>query len=196
MEFVENDLVWKRLRKQGVVECDRTDDEVHLDLDDSSDVVALDVASTDHATPDALPCGVARVPRGEFGAIVEGVLHKLRIVEAVVIPVGHWREVFDAVAEPMSKHAKWAEIDSTAAVELNTRDPMYVNPGSLHLLRDLVDSIATRGSAVTQGVSVAALDIRVLIEVLPSGQMILFAGDAALARTVRSVVEHHASGSQ
>ena len=192
MEFVEHDLVWPRLRKQGVVEIDRTESELHLDLDESSDVVALDVAAIDHPAAAKLPAAVVRVPRAELGAIVEGILHKLRIAESVVIPVGLWRQVFEAVAEPMSAHAQWTEIDSAATVELNTRDPLQVLPGSHHLLRDLVNSVLARGTAPSQGLSVVAMGVRLLIEVLPSGQMIVFAGDAGLAHHARTVVEHHA----
>ncbi|MBL9140790.1 MAG: hypothetical protein JNK53_02885 [Phycisphaerae bacterium] len=194
MEFVENDLVWARLRKDGVVECERTGTELHLDLDESTDVVGLDVASSDHARVAKLPTGVVRVPRAEFGPIVEGVLHKLRIVEAVVIPVGVWRQVFDVVSECMSNQPQWADIDSAAAVELNTRDPLFVGSGSHHLLRDLVNSIVTKGSEATQGITVVALGVRLMMEVLPCGEMILLAGDAHLARSVRAVVDHHAGG--
>lgn len=191
MEFVENDLTWNRLRKQGVVEIDRADPELHLDLDESTDVAVLDVAADDHESVNKLPKAVMRVPRKAFGPIVEGVLHKLRIAEAVVIPVGCWRRVFEAVAQPMSQHAQWTQIDSAATVELNTRDPLLVLQGNHHLLRDLVNSVVATGSAPDQGVSVVAIGVRLLIEVLPNGQMIVFAGDAALAGNARAVVEQH-----
>ncbi len=192
VEFVENNLTWNRLRKQGVVEADDNDAELHLDLDESSPVVALDVAATDHPQAGALPDAVLRVPRKEFGTIVEGVLHKLRITESVVIPVGRWRRVFEAVAQPMSHHTQWNQIDSAATVELNTRDPLLVLQSHHHLLRDLVNSVVTTGTQSDQGLSVAAIGVRLLIEVLPNGQMIIFAGDAALAKHVRTVVDQAA----
>lgn len=196
MEFVEPDPVWSRLRKQGVVELDGTAPDLHLDLDDSTEAVALDVAAGDHPKLARLPRGVLLVPRAEFGAVVEGILHKLRIAEAVVIPVACWRSVFEVVAEPMSRHEQWRDIDSAATVELNTRDPLLVRPADHHLLRDLLDSIVARGTVAPQGVSVVALGVRLLVEVSPPGQMIVFTGDSALLQSARSVVEHHAGSTR
>lgn len=196
MEFVEHEPTWNRLRKQGVVELDPRDPELHLDLDETSAVVALDVAASDHAQARRLPKAVVRVPRAEFGPIVEGVLHKLRIAESVVIPVGLWRRVFEAVAEPMAHHAQWTDIDTAATVEQNTRDPLLVLPSNLHLLRDLVNSVVSSGTAPDQGVTVVAVGVRLLIEVLPAGQMIIFTGDAALGQQARAVVDLHTGPSK
>ncbi len=193
MEFVEHELVWSRLRKQGVVELDGTAPDLHLDLDDSTEAVALDVAAAEHPGRRSLPRGIMVIPRSQFGAVVEGILHKLRIAETVVMPIGRWRGVFEAVAEPMSRHEAWRDIDSAATVELNTRDPLLVLPADHHLLRDLLDSLVARGTSASQGVSVVALGVRLLVEVVPPGQMIVFAGDAALLQSARGVLEHHAA---
>lgn len=193
MEFVEHDLVWQRLRKQGVVECEPPAAELHLDLDASTDAADLDVAAVDHPAAASLGGGVLRIPRAEFGAVVEGILHKLRIAEFAVVPVGLWRQVFEVVAEPMCRHEQWRDIDSAATVELNTRDPLVASAAHLHLVRDLVDSVATRGTYPTQGLTIAALGVRLLIEVLPAGQMIVIAGDRALAAVAGTVVSHHAA---
>ena len=53
-----------------------------------------------------LPAGIRRVPRAEIAPIVEGIVHKLRLPEVVAIPVGRWRDVFDAVP-PVLKEAAY-----------------------------------------------------------------------------------------
>lgn len=192
MEFVEHALTWNRLRKQGVVAAEDVPGELRIDLDDSSAVVTFDVAAHDHPQAASLGPGIRRVPRREFGPIVEGIVHKLKLPETVVVPVGTWRDVLEAVATPMSAHAQWRAIDAAATVELNTRDPLLFGPEHHHLLRDLVDAVAA-GERAAQGIAVVGVDMRIVVEVLPVGQMIVFAGDDHLAHPVRAVIEHHSA---
>jgi hypothetical protein len=191
VEFVEHQQTWARLRKHGVVASDGADKELHLDLDDSTPVEVLDVAAHDHPRVAELPPSIRRVPRAEMGPIVEGIVHKLRLPEVVVIPVGRWRHVFEAVAKPMSAHEHWREIDAAATVELNTRDPLSFEPAHHHLLRDLVSAVVSSGGGATQGISVVAVGMRIVLEVLPDGQMIVFVGDAAMLPGVAAVIDHH-----
>ena len=192
MEFVEHALTWNRLRKQGVVAAEDVPGELRIDLDESTSVVTFDVAAHDHPQSASLATGIRRVQRREFGPIVEGIVHKLKLPETVVIPVGTWRDVFEAVAKPMSTHAQWRAIDAAATVELNTRDPLLFGPEHHHLLRDLVDAVAA-GERAAQGIAVVGVDMRIVIEVLPVGQMIVFAGDDHLAHPVRAVIGHHSA---
>jgi len=111
----------------------------------------------------------------------------------VVIPVGRWRDVFDAVATPMSTHEQWRAIDAAAMVELNTRDPLLFGPEHHHLLRDLVDAVVEAGDGASQSISVVAIGVRVVIEVIPGGQLIVLAGDEHLAVPVRGVIDHHSA---
>jgi hypothetical protein len=99
--------------------------------------------------------------------------------------------VFEAVAKPMSAHEHWREIDAAATVELNTRDPLSFEPAHHHLLRDLVAAVVSSGGGALQGISVVAVGMRVVLEVLPDGQMIVFVGDAAMLPGVAAVIDHH-----
>ena len=190
MEFIEHPLTWSRLRAQGVLSAEEPEGELRIDLDDSTNVVTFDVAAHDHPDASRLPAGIVRVPRAEIGPIVEGIVHKLKLPEVVAIPVGRWRSVFEAVAKPMSAHGQWRAIDAAATVELNTRDPLLFGPEHHHLLRDLVDAV-TAGERATQGIAVVGVGMRVVIEVLPIGQMVVSAGDDHLAHPVRGIIEHH-----
>jgi hypothetical protein len=194
VEFVEHALTWNRLRKQGVVAAEDVPGELRIDLDDSSAVVTFDIAAHDHPQAASLAPGIRRVARREFGPIVEGIVHKLKLPEVVAIPVGRWRSVFEAVAKPMSVHDQWRAIDAAATVELNTRDPLLFGPEHHHMLRDLVDAVVA-GERPDQGITVVAIGVRVVVEVSPGGQLIVFAGDEHLAAPVRSVIEHHSKAS-
>jgi hypothetical protein len=44
-------------------------------------------------------------------------------------------------------------------------------------------------------ITVVAIGVRVVVEVSPGGQLIVFAGDEHLAAPVRSVIEHHSKAS-
>ena len=192
MEFIEHPLTWSRLRAQGVLSAEEPEGELRIDLDDSTRVVTFDVAAIDHPDASRLPAGIVRVERAEIGPIVEGIVHKLKLPEVVAIPVGKWRSVFEAVAKPMSVHGQWRAIDAAATVELNTRDPLLFGPEHHHLLRDLVDAV-TLGERAAQGIAVVGVGMRVVVEVLPIGQMIVFAGDEHLAHPVRAVIDHHSA---
>jgi hypothetical protein len=190
VEFADHTPTWTRLRAQGVLSAEDPAGELRIDLDESTPVVTFDVAAHDHPEARTLPAGIVRVARAEIGPIVEGIVHKLKLPETAVIPVGTWRRVFETVAKPMSVHGQWRAIDAAATVELNTRDPLVFGPEHHHLLRDLVTAVI-EGERPDQGVSVVALGVRVVIEVSPGGQLIVFAGDEHLAAPVRSVIEHH-----
>jgi hypothetical protein len=192
VEFIEHQATWTRLRKHGILS-EESGDEFHLDLDESTPVEVLDLAAADHPQADGLPASIRRIARAEFGPVVEGIVHKLKLPEVVVIPVGKWRSVFEAVAKPMSAHAHWREIDAAAMVELNTRDPLSFEPAHHHVLRDLIAAVVDARGPATQGVSVVAVGMRVVIEVLPEGQMIIFLGDRHLVPPVVAIIDQHSA---
>lgn len=191
MEFADHTPTWTRLRAQGVLSAEDPAGELRIDLDESTPVVTFDVAAHDHPEARTLPAGIVRVARAEIGPIVEGIVHKLKLPETAVIPVGTWRRVFETVAKPMSVHGQWRAIDAAATVELNTRDPLSFEPAHHHLLRDLVAAVVSSGGGAVQGISVVAVGMRIVLEVLPDGQMIVFVGDAAMLPGVAAVIDHH-----
>lgn len=193
MEFVSYTEAWSALEQQGLVEAERTDAELHLGLHDHPQVVVIDVAANDHRLASKLPPEVPRVPRAALPLIVEGIVHKLRLDPILLIPVGQWREVFDAVSNGMAENETWKAIDQMASVELNTRDPLLLGPGDQHTLRELLRVLLSDGSRDTQGLSIAATGSSILIELLPCGQMILFLGNPPMAAQVREVISHAAA---
>ena len=82
---------------------------------------------------------------------------------------------------------------AAAMVELNTRDPLFFEPAHHHVLRDLIAAVADARGPATQGVSVVAMGMRVVIEVLPEGQMIVFIGDRHLVPPVAAIIDQHSA---
>ncbi|MBM4112284.1 MAG: hypothetical protein FJ253_02745 [Phycisphaerae bacterium] len=189
MEFVSYAEAWPALRQQGLEEAERTDAELHLALRETEQVAVIDVATTDHRSAAKLPPEVRRVPRQSIPLIVEAIVHRLRLDPVVLIPVGRWREVFDAVAFGMAENEVWKAVDQMASVELNTRDPILLGPGDHHTLRELLRVLLADGTKDSQGLSIAASGTSILIELLPCGQMILFMGNPAMAVQVGDVID-------
>lgn len=190
MEFVSYSEAWSALQQQGLEEAERTNTELHLGLRENDQVVVIDVAASDHRLAAKLPPQVRRVPRQTIPVIVEGLIHKLRLDPVLLVPVGCWREVFDAVSTGMAENEAWKAIDQMASVELNTRDPLLVSPGDQHTMRELLRVLLSDGSRDSQGISVAATGSSILIEILPCGQMILFLGNPMMARQAHEIIDH------
>lgn len=193
MEFVSYSEAWAALQQQGLEEAERTETELHLALRETPQVVVIDVAASDHRLAASLPPEVRRVPRAAIPVIVEGIVHKLGLDPVLVIPVGRWRSVFEAVSTGMAHSEAWKAIDQMASVELNTRDPLMLGPTDHHSLGELLRVLLTDGTKDIQGISVAAPGSSMLIEVLPSGQMIIFLGNAHLAAQAREVIDQAAA---
>jgi len=189
VEFVSYSEAWSALQQQGLEEAERTEHELHLALREHDQVVVIDVAASDHRLAGKLPPTVRQVPRAAIPAIVEVLVHKLRLDPVLLIPVGHWREIFEAVSFGMAENETWKAIDQMASVELNTRDPLLLGPGDHHTMRELLRVLLTDGTKDTQGLSVAATGSSILIEVLPCGQMILFLGNPHMGAQVNEVID-------
>jgi len=122
VEFIDLDEAWADLRRQGVVKVVDSPKELRLELDGDAAVV-MDIATEDHPEVGDLPATIRRVPRGAVANFVEAIVHKMHLQQTYAIPVGRWREIFDAVSDGMAGNAAWREVDTSASIEMNKRDP-------------------------------------------------------------------------
>jgi hypothetical protein len=95
--------------------------------------------------------------------------------------------VFDTITPVLTDNEQWVAIDSEATVELNTRDPLICELRDLHLLRAVVEAILTHAETLEQGISIAAVQAPLLVEVEPAGGVLLTIGNESLADEVRAV---------
>ncbi len=193
MEFVQFEEAWRLLRAVGVEEASRTESELRLALVEGPQSACIDIASTDHPDANRLPEDMPRVDRSVLPSVVEAIIHKLHLTAAYVVPVGHWRQLFDAVAEGMASNEKWRSTDSEATIELNTRDPLQFLPADFHTLRDLVGCVLTSGTDATHGIAIATTGSPILVEIMPRGEVTIYTGRADLAHVVTDLIAHASS---
>ncbi len=190
MEFVQFDEAWRVLRPVGVEVVSHTANELRLSLTENPQSSCFDIASSDHPAQARLPNDMPRIARGTLPTIVEAIVHKLHLTTAYVIPVGHWRQLFDGVAQGMASNEKWRATDSEATVELNTRDALKFQPAEFHILRDLVKCVLAADDSATHGIAIATTGSPILIEVMPAGEIAIYTGRSDLAALVRDLVAH------
>ena len=190
MEFLDPEEAWAPLRRQGVVKVVDTPKELRLELADSDAVVVMDIATEDHPDATTLPAAIRRVPRGALANFVEAVVHKMHLQRTFAIPVGRWREIFDAVSEGMKANAAWREVDTSASIELNRRDPLEFGPANAHTLRDLVRTLLDAARDSDHGLTLCSDGAPLVMEIMPRGEMIVFAGHASLAKQCEELLAH------
>ena len=121
--------------------------------------------------------------------VLEHILHKLHLAPLLILPIAKWRPVFDLVTPALTENEQWISIDSEASIEMNTRDPLVCEPRDLHLLRAVVEVVLGDGEEMAQGISIAAIQAPVLVEVEPAGGVLLTIGNEGLADEVRAVAD-------
>ncbi|MSQ90717.1 MAG: hypothetical protein EXS01_04890 [Phycisphaerales bacterium] len=172
----------------------RSPNELRLSLAEGNQSSCLDIASSDHPMAKQLPPEVARLARSQLADLIEAIAHKLRLTQVYVIPIGHWRQLFEAVAEGMATNEGWRAIDSAATVALNTRDALLFLPANHHIMRDLVRTVLTAGSSTEHGISIATPGSPLLIEVIPTGEVSIYTGRTDLAHLVAEILSQVQNG--
>lgn len=114
-----------------------------------------------------------------------GTIHKIHEGRTLMLPVGKWRSVFDAVAFSMAENEPWQEFDASATIKLNTRDPLLFESGDEHTLVALLTSIMNDGESEEQGVCIIPVGVPMLIHLQPGGPVKFWFGTSALADEVR-----------
>ena len=98
------------------------------------------------------------------------------------------------VTPVLAENEQWMAIDSEATIELNTRDPLVCEPRDLHLLRAVVECLLMHSETLGQGMSIAAVQSPLLVEVEPAGGILLTIGNEGLADEVRAVAQAFMQG--
>jgi hypothetical protein len=190
VEFVTLDEAWTPLRRLGVTKSVETPKELRLELPDDPAVVVIDVAANDHAELKSLPASLKRVPRNAIAHFLEALVHKMHLQRSYLIPVGNWRRIFEAVSQGMAGNAAWRAVDAAACVELNTRDPLVFNLADAHTLCQLIRVLLRDGRGPEHGVTLCSDGAPLVVEVMPAGEMIIFAGKPDLARQCEELLAH------
>lgn len=181
MEFVSDTEVLGLLKQHGVVPKPCDDERVYLEMTASKNVVRMHIATPEATTEPDDGAQVVRVPAEKISAAIAGVIHKLHLTEVILFPVARWRHVFDAVAFSLASNEDWQEFDTSATVELNSRDPLLCEPGDFHTLEALVQALLTDADDPRQGLMLASTAAPILLELVPDGALRMNFGSQVLA---------------
>ncbi|MCH2161479.1 MAG: hypothetical protein MK085_06355 [Phycisphaerales bacterium] len=198
MDFLQFDRVWRTLSQEDVVTLSGDDphevEHLQLDYAEERPVIRMLFGARQGHVPDVEGAEHLQVPRTQAGALVEAVLHKLHLTPLLAFPIGRWRPVFNAVSPVLTDNDAWMELDSTATIKLNTRDPLEFELRDFHMLKILIDTILEHTEELGQGISLAATSAPLLIEVESDGGVLLTIGNESLAMEIRAVAEHLSEG--
>jgi len=191
VEFVKNPEVMHLLREHGISPEASEEDRVHLRHEGAEGVVRLHLTSPETEVDTAPEEGsrVVSVARERLPGMVDDVIHKLRLREILLIPVGKWRHVFDAVAFSLAENEDWQEFDAAVTVELNGRDPLLCEPGDFQTISALMRALLSDADRPEQGVMLTTTTIPLLMEVVPAGAIRVSFGSQVLADEILEVFE-------
>ena len=169
VEFVKYAEVGELLDDYGIDEVEAANDCRYLRMAEGEGAVHLHLAAEGSTCQPHAGASVLKVSRERLPQLVEHILHLLHLSQLLLIPVGKWRKVFDAVAFSLASNEDWQEVDATATVELNTRDPLLCEPADFHTLIALIEALVRDADAPDQGLMFIAAASPVLVEVVPDG---------------------------
>ena len=191
MEFVALAEIWTELKGRGIVEEPRGSGDSLLTLDAAKHPVVLDLG------PERPGPGVAfavPTPPDKSAAVLEAVLHKLRLAPLYLVPVTRWRNILDVVAFGLAGNEAWQEVDSQASVELNSRDALVCEMRDLHTLRELVRVLLQDGDhaedGLSQALAIVATGQPLVAHVTPGRPVRLVVGNSLVAEQARDAARH------
>ncbi len=187
MEFVKYAEALSLLNEQGVRERSVSEDVNSFDLE-GDEVVHFLVAAEGAEVDGRNNARSTTRPREELPAIAEAMLHKLHLGQALLVPVAKWRKVFDAVAFSLASNEDWQEIDATATVEQNTRDPLLCNPADFHTVNALIAALYSDAEDRDQALVITSTATPLIVEVLPEGALSISVGAQVLADEVAELI--------
>lgn len=186
MEFVHESEIADLLRKHNLerVSVGSESDEVYLQMRPVEGLVHLHLSCKESAAEPHNGASVVPVEKTRLPQTVEHIIHLLGIDQILLLPVGKWRQVFDAVAFSLASNEDWQVIDAAATVELNTRDPILCEPGDFHTLVALIEALLNDAERPDQGLIMVPTAAPVLLELVPDGAIRLCLGNQVLADEV------------
>lgn len=171
LEFVNSDELVDLLKQHGITRHEEGDDCIFLRMDRIDDRTEYHLNCGESTCPAYDGATVVVSARDKLAGTVEHIIHRLHLAQMVLVPVGRWRNVFDAVAFSMASNEDWQEIDAAATVELNTRDPLLCEASDYPLMIDLVNALLHDAESSSQGLMILTGAVPLLIEVIPDGAM-------------------------
>jgi len=184
VEFVDHGETIEALKEQGLREVHDGENLISLALDDSDKVVHLHLSYSESTCVPHEGADVVQIEKDQLPDAVEHLLHKLHLSQVLLIPVGKWRKVFDAVAFSLADNEEWQAVDTAATVVLNTRHPLLAEPGDFHTINALIRALLNDAENPDQGLMITTTTAPLMVEIVPDGAVRVSIGDPVLADEV------------
>jgi hypothetical protein len=188
VEFVHENEVADLLDEHRLKRVTVGEDCIYLEMDSSDELVHVHLKSAESRAEPRNGASVHEVDRARLPKLVEHIIHLLHMEQILLMPVGKWRKVFDAVAFSLAENEDWQEIDAAATVELNTRDPLLCEPADFHTLIALIEALLNDAENPDQGLMLVPTAAPVLIEIIPDGAVRVDLGNAVLADELNEIM--------
>ena len=185
MEFISENEVYEVLREFGIERVTVNDDRVELQMHSDDSIVQFHLASKEsQATPQDGSEAIT-IEKERLSSVVEHMLHLMHVTQILLIPLGKWRSVFDAVAFSLAESEAWQAVDAAATVELNRRDPLLCEPADFSTINELLSALFSNDAeSPDQGLMLVSSSAPILIEVIPDGALRVSIGNQVLADEV------------
>lgn len=187
MEFVRFDEVADLLDDYGIELVPDGSDRVYLRMSGAPSAVHFHLACPQTKSSPRKGATIIPIEKQQLHKSLEHVVRLLHLDQVLLIPVGKWRKVFDAVAFSLAENEDWREMDATATVELNTRDPLLCEPADYSTLFELIGALLRDAETPDQGLNFVATASPVLVELIPDGAVRLSLGSQVLADEITDV---------
>jgi hypothetical protein len=132
------------------------------------------------------------IPSAEpLAQLVEDVLHKHKVTEALVIPVGKWRAISDLLALELADDQSWQDIDAEASLHLNSRDPLFLTTRDFHVIPRMLEALRRAAPDDASGehdLSVVAAGVGLVLEFRPSGAVLMIATNPSFCAELAGMV--------
>lgn len=181
MEFVHETEVADLLRQHRLKQVPQGENQVHLEMDGVEQPVHVHLTCAESQAAPRETASIINIDKDRLPGVVEHVIHLLRLDQILLIPIGKWRRVFDAVAFSLAENEDWQEIDAAATVELNRRDPLLCEPADYHTLIALIEALFNDADSPDQGLMLVPTAAPVLMEIVPDGAVRIGLANPVLA---------------
>jgi hypothetical protein len=185
VEFLKDTEVIALLEEQGITHAEEPtpeQEEVRLHMQpvgDAGEPVQMLMTTGEADAGDGVE--VITLAADALADAVDGILHRMHLSQLLLIPVGKWRKIFDAVAFSLAENETWQEVDTTATVELNTRDPLLCEPADFQTVSALLRALLSDGETADQGLMITSTAAPFLVEIIPTGAVKVSFGNQVLA---------------
>ena len=103
VEFISMGEIAELLRSHGIAQSSQDEEHVYYRMTDDAAVLHRQLSTPDSQIEPLEGAEMVEVANDRMAEVTDAILHKLHHNQIILIPVGKWRSIFDAVAFSLAK---------------------------------------------------------------------------------------------